>query len=250
MATIPAQQYLVRYNTYQLPGYCQTESFDSTMSIVQHPAAYVDGSASEMTGLANKNLNLTMKVWQGDYLSAKTEVELAATMLRSNRSGFSPLYVQYTNRHYDALVKTITTQKQVGSSVRTLDYDIAFECRPWLIDDSLKTITGTGTINTDQVTRTIADGGWTSTVLTISGTNVTVSGYTDSGMFTGYISTTGAVSNLIVDSSAFTATIGGINANNQMVNTDYRLYVGPERTNFAITGASSATITYNNRWVL
>lgn len=246
----PAPQYLVKYNNYQMIGYCQNESFDNQMNIASHYGAYIDGSPSEQTGLSNKNLSLSMRVWDCDYLTVKKEVEKSATMLRSKRSGFAPLYVQFTDRHYDAMVKEIRVQKQAGSSVRILDYDADFECRPWLIDDTTKTLTGTGTINTDQVTRTIDDGGWTPTTVTVTGTNVTISGYTDTSMFTGFISVSGSVTNLIVDTEAFTATIGGNNANGQMLTTDYQLFVGPEKTNFAITGASSCTIQYNNRWYI
>lgn len=245
----PAPQYLVKFNNYTPPGYAQNESFDSTMNITQHYGAYIDGSLSEQTGLANKVLTLSMKIWDTDYLVAKTQVEQAATMLRSKR-GFAPLYVQFSDKHYDALVKTVKTQKQAGTSVRILDYDIEFECRPWLIDDSTKTLTGTGTIDTDQVGRTIDDGGWTPTVLTVTGTNVTVSGYTATGQFTGFISVSGSVTNLVVDTEAFTATIGGVNANGQMLSTDYQLFVGPERTYFDIQGASSCTIQYNDRWYI
>lgn len=246
----PAQQYLAQYNSHVLPGYVQSESFDSQMNIASHYGAYIDGSFSEETGLANKDLTLTLKVWEETYLTCKQQVELAASMLRSFRGGFAPLYVQYSDRHYDAMVKAVKTQKQVPSSVRTLEYDVQFECRPWAIDNSTKTLTGTGIIDTDQVSRTIADGGWTPTIITLDGTNITVSGYTDTGQFTGFISVEGAVSSLIVDTEAFTATEGLSNSNHKMLSTDYRLFVGPGKTYFDINGATSATITYNNRWYI
>jgi hypothetical protein len=246
----PTPQYLVKYNNYVLPGYAQQESFDNQMNLASHYGAYIDGSPTEETGLQNKALNLRMKVWDCDYLTAKNQVELAATMLRSKRDAWAELYVQYTDRHYDAKVKTIQTEKSVPSSVKILEYDAFFECRPWLIGNDTKTITGTGTIDTDQVTRTIADGGWSPTILTITGTDVTVSGYTVNGDFTGFLSVAGAVTNLVVDTEAFTATIGGINANGQILSTDYRLHIGPEKTFFDITGASSATIEYQNRWYI
>jgi hypothetical protein len=246
----PAQQYLAQYNTYQLPGYVQNESFDSEMNIADHYAPYADGSLSEYTGLANKNLSLTLKVWEQDYATCKDQTQLAATMLRSKRGGFADLYLQDVDRHYEAMVKTIQTEKAAGELVKTLDYQVGFECKPWLINDALETITGTGTVTTDTVGRTIADGGWSPVRIDVSGTNVTVSGYTINGDFAGYMSSTGAVTNLIVDSDAFTATIGGVNQNDIMLWSDYRLYVGPEKTFFVITGASACSITYHNRWYL
>jgi hypothetical protein len=55
---------------------------------------------------------------------------------------------------------------------------------------------------------------------------------------------------MIIDSDAFTATISSVNANDRMRNTDYRLFVGPEKTYFTIAGASSCSITYHDRWNL
>jgi hypothetical protein len=111
-------------------------------------------------------------------------------------------------------------------------------------------LTGTGTIDTDQVTRTIDDGGWTPTRITVTGTNVTISGYTATGEFAGFVSVSGAVTNLVIDSDAFTATIGGLNANDRMRWVDYRTYIGPAKTIFVTTGASSMTVEYNNRWYI
>jgi hypothetical protein len=251
MVSPATPQYLVRYNNHVLPGFCQAESFDSEMNLAAHYGAYIDGSPTEETGLSNKNLQLTMKVWDCDsYLAAKNQVELAATMLRSYRAGFAPLYVQYTDRHYDAQVKSIQVQKQAGTSTKILDYNAGFECKPWLIEDATQTINGTGTIDTDQVSRTIDNGGWTPAVITLTGTDITVSGYTDTGHFAGFLSITGAVAGLIVDTEAFTATEGSANANEKMLSTDYRLYVGPGKTSFDVSGASSASISYQNRWYI
>ena len=243
------QQYLVKYNSYVLPGYTQTESFPSELNIAAHYGSYIDGSLSEDTGLSNKGLSLSLKVWECDYATVKEQIQLAATELRSKRGGFAPLYVMYPDRHYDAMVKAIKYSKAVPSSVRTGDYSVDFECRPWLIGESLKSVTGTGVINTDQVTRTIADGGWTPTIASISGTNVTISGYTANGDFTGFISVNGTVSNLVVDSEKFTATEAGVNANAKMLSTDYRLWVGTEKTYFSVTGVT-ATLNFYNRWNL
>lgn len=246
----PAQEYLAKYNTYTLPGYVQSESFDSVMNIVSHYGAYIDGSPSEETGLSNKMLTLTLKVWEQDYLTCKQQVELAATMLRSFKGGFADLYVQSSNRHYEAMVKAVKTDKAVPSSVRILEYNAEFECKPWAIDDATQTLTGTGIIDTDQVARDIDDGGWTPTIITLDGTDITVSGYTETGQFTGFISVTGSVTGLVVNTEAFTATEGLSNSNSKMLSTDYRLFVGPGKTYFDINGATSATITYNNRWYI
>lgn len=246
----PSQNYLVRYNGYQLPGYLQTESFDSVMNIASHYGTYADGSESEYTGLQNKQIQLALKVWEQDFLTCSEQITLAATMVRSKRDGFAPLYVQYTDRYYDALTPLIKKENTAGRSVRLQEYQLTFETKPWLTSTSGYTLTGTGTIDTDQVSRTISDGGWAPTTVTVTGTNVTISGYTATGDQTGFISISGAVSSLIVTSEPMTATIGGANKNGLMYSTDYRLYAGPGKTYFAITGASSCTIAYHNRWYL
>lgn len=246
----PSQQYLAQYNTYQLPGYVQGESFDSSENIAQHPAAYADGSESEYTGLQNKLLSLRLKVWEQDYLTCKEQVQLAATMLRSKKNGFAPLFVQYTDRYYDAMTQSIKLQKDVPSSVRTLEYDVQFECKPWLTRTTSHTLSGTTLLDTDDVSRTIADGGWTPTIITMTGTNITLSGYTATGDFAGFISVSGSVTNLVVNTEEYTATIGVNNANDQMLWADYRVHVGPGQTLFSVTGASDVEIVYSDRWYL
>lgn len=246
----PPQQYLARYNDYVLPGYVQNEQFESSMAIASHEAPFADGSNSEYTGLANKMLSLTLKVWECDYITVKNEVEKAATYLRSKRSGFAPLNVQYSDRYYSALVQRIGLTKDAGTSVRTGDYVIQFEAKPWLYSYSGFSLTGTGTIDTDQVSRTIEDGGWTPATVTLTGTDITVSGYTSAGDFAGFISVSGSVTGLVINSDEFTAKISGVNANDKMRWADYRLYVGPGKTFFTTTGASSMTIQYQNRWYL
>jgi hypothetical protein len=244
-----AQQYLANYNSYTLPGYVQSEQFDSSMNIAAHYADYADGSESEQVGLQNKVLNLVLKVWECDYATAKNEVQKAATILRSKRKGWAPLYVHYSDRYYWAMTPKIGFDKTAGSSVRTLDYQVQFECKPWLISVSGHTLTGTSS-NTDTVGRTIDNGGWTPATVTLTGTNITVSGYTESGDFAGFISVSGAVTNLVIDSEAFTAELANVNANDRMKWADYRMYVGPGKTYFVSTGASSMTIQYNDRWYL
>jgi hypothetical protein len=243
-------QYLAEYNSFQLPGYVQEEVFESVANTAQHEATYADGSQSEYIGLANKILSLTLKVWECDYPTVKTEVQKAATILRTKRKAFAPLKVMWTDRYYDALVTRIGMNKQAGTSVRTGDYVVQFECKPWLVSYSGYTLTGTGSIDTDTVGRTIDDGGWTPTLITVTGTEVTISGYTATGDFAGFVSISGAVTNMVIDSDNFTATIGGINANDRMRWVDYRTYVGPGKTIFETTGASSMTVQYNNRWYL
>lgn len=246
----PAQGYLAQYNSYVLPGYVQQETIDSSMNIAPHYADFADGSLSEYTGLQNKMLSLTLKVWEPTYLAAKLAVSQAATMLRSKRSGFAPLYLHYTDRYYSAMTPSIREDKTAGSSTRILEYEAQFECLPWLISTSGYQLTGTGTIDTDQVGRTIDDGGWTPATITVTGTNVTISGYTATGDFTGFVSISGAVTNMVINSDAFTATIGGVNANDRMRWADYRVYIGPAKTFLVSTGASSLTVNYNNRWYL
>lgn len=244
----PTPSYLVQYNGYQLPGYAQGESFDSSMNVANHQAPYADGSLSEQMGLENKSAQLTMKVWEEDYLTCKEQVGLAATMLHSKRNGFAPLYVQYTDRYYEAMTKKVSEEKTAGGSVRTLEYVVDLECKPWLTSVSGHTITGTTTVTTTG--RTINDGGWTPTTITVTGTNVTISGYTDTGDFTGFISISGAVTGMIINSSTYESTISGNNANDRMYWKDYQMLVGPGVTNFAVTGASSCSITYYDRWYL
>jgi len=250
----PSPSYLAKYNSYTLPGYVQDESFDSTMRVADHYAPYADGSNSEMTGLQNKMLSLTLKVWEEDYATCKQQVQQAATMLRSKRQGFAPLYVQYNTKHYDAMVSSLKVDKTVGDSPRVLEYQVSFQCKPWLIDDTTQTLTGSSLarVRTFFVTtgRTIDDGGWTPTTITLTGNDITVSGYTINGDFAGFISVSGIVTNLVVDAEAFTALEGTTNKNSYMRYADYRVWTGPEETTFVVSGATSVTIEYNNRWYI
>jgi hypothetical protein len=237
----PSQQYLAEYNGYTLPGYVQSESFDSIMNIAPHYGVYIDGSPSEELGLQNKKLSLTLKVWETDYLTCKQQVELAYTYLRSFRNGFAQLKVQYPDKHYMAMVISITTEKSVPSSVRVLEYKVDFECKPWLIGETLHSISS----DTDEVGRTLDNGGWAPTITTLTGTSI--SGITADGQSTGSVVTTG-VTGLVIDTEAFTATIGGVNKNELVTTKDYRLYVGPGKTTFTVDG--SATIQWYDRWYI
>jgi len=251
----PAASYLVQYNGQQLPGYAQSEGDDSTQSIASHAAAYFDGSPlSEYLGLANKQLSITMKLWEPDYTTAKTAMLKARTILRSKRSGFAPLYVGFTDRHYEALVKNIPYTKEAGSSTRILTYDIEFETKPWMVSDyQLDTgVIGTGspyTFSTATFGRTLESGGWTPTLLNLTGTNITVSGYDQFGNFTGFISVSGTVSNLEIDSEAYTTSSGGFgNYNAWMKWVDYQTWIGTGTSYLYITGASSIRVRYRDRW--
>lgn len=248
----PAQSYLAKYNDHVLPGYVQKETFPSELGIADHYAPFADGSESESTGLRNKLVSLTLKVWEQDYLTCKGQVRQAATMLHSKKNGFAKLYVQYSDRYYEAMTQTIRVEKTAGESVRTLEYQVDFHCKPWAISDSQGSIGGAISSPTTLTTtgRTIDDGGWTPTNITVTGTNVTISGYTATEPFTGFVSISGAVTNMIIDSDTYTATIGGVNKNDLMKWIDYRTYIGPEVTNFYVTGATNCTITWYNRWYI
>jgi hypothetical protein len=246
-AFILSQRYLVQYNGYQLPGYAQAESFDSIMKIETAHQPYRDMAFSEYLGLENKTVSLRILVTGDNYLECKNQMQLASTMLRSQRAGFRPLYVQHYYKHYDGLVSAIKLESDVNTNT-TAEYTIEFECKPWLESDILTTVSGTSLIST--VGRTIYDGGWTPVNLTLSGNNITVSGYTLTGDFTGFISISGAVSDLQINTEEYTATMNNENANNVILNDNYQVYIGPEMTYFSISGAIECEISYRDRWYL
>lgn len=256
MSLGPSQSYLAQYNSFVLPGYVQSESFPSESRIVEHYAAYADGSNSEYTGLNNKVISLKLKVWEQDYATCKQQVQKAATMLRSKRDGFAPLYIQFSDRYYEAMTGPIRVEATAGSTVRTLEYTVDFQCKPWLVSTASYTASGTGLNGSTQTFstagRTIDDGGWTYGSVLLSGTNVTVSGYTATGDFAGFISVSGAITNLTIDSENYTSTTsnGTVNRNSYMKAIDYRMWVGPQVTYFTVTGATKCEITYKNRWYL
>lgn len=246
-ALISGGRYLVRYNNHTLPGYAQFEDYNSIESIVDDRVTYKDASFTEYIGLTNKVISLRMKVLGSTYREVKDQVQDAATMVRSG-SGFKKLYIQRTDRYYEALTKSVNIDQSVTNSMRALDYEIEFEAKPWLISESTHTISGTGTISTTG--RTFANGGWTPATLVVTGTNITVSGYTQTQDFTGFLSVSGAVTNLTINTEAYTATIASENANNVMKTPDYEIYVGPGETFFDIAGASSVTLTWRDRWYI
>lgn len=248
-ARIDGPTYLTRFNTFDLPGYYQEEALESIQEIFSLPVTYVDGSLGEYYGLKNKILSLRKKVIGETYDDVKAQVRRATTITHSSR-GYTKLYVQHFDRYYLALGQKVSMQKTVGESMRLLDYTAEFEVKPWLLSDTVYTLTGTGTVTTDSVSRDLTSGGWSPVTITLDGTDVTVSGYNAAGEFTGFISVSGTVANLVIDSEAYTATINGENANQVMYTPNYQLYVGPGKTTFVITGATSAQITYQNRWYL
>lgn len=239
--------YLVRYNDYDLPGYAQEESYASIMSVNTYVAAYRDFSLAEYIGLQNKSIDLRMRAWEPTYLQVKEKILRAATMLRSSK-GFAKLYIQKPDAYMLALVQKISIQKDVTQSNRILDYIVSFEAKPWIISNETFEFSGTFSIITTG--RTLDDGGWTPTILTVSGTNVVISGLTEYGQDTGTIEISGTCTNLVIDTEQFTATENGVNKNSIVVTKNYALYVGPGETTFTITGATSCTIQYQNRWNL
>jgi hypothetical protein len=205
-------------------------------------------------GLKNKMINLRLKVWEPTYQDCKDQVQKAATILRSNRGGFAPLYIQYTDRYYEAMPETIRMEKSSGTSVRMLEYDIDFLCKPWLVGETTSTITGSSLARARTTLSTSARayeyGGWTFAKVTVTGSDITLSGYTNTGDFAGFLSVSGAVTSLIVDTELFSATQAGVNKNSAMRYADYRMFVGPTTTSFVVSGATDITITYNNRWYI
>ena len=252
----PTAGYLCQYNSYTLPGYVQRESFDSIERIADHYAPYADGSLSEQLGLQNKQISLTLKVWEQDYATCKEQVQKAATMLRSKKEGFASLYIQFDDRYYEAMTTSVKVEKEAGTSVKTLEYQVEFQAKPWVVSTATYTVSGSalnGAATTFSTTsRTIDDGGWTYSTVKLSGTNVTVSGYTSSGDFAGFISVSGTIANLTIDSENFTATTsnGTVNRNSYLKVPDYRMYVGPEVTSYRVTGAQLCEVTWHNRWYI
>lgn len=203
-------------------------------------ATYEDGTLAQYLGLENKHVTLQMKTVGATYLANKLQVSKAATLVRTSRT-FTKLYIQYTDRYFEALTSKISMENTAKTS-RTLDYTVEFETKPWLISDYITTITGAGTMST--VGRTTLDGGWAPAYVIISGTDVTVSGYTQTGQFAGHITISGSVTNFAINSETYTST------DNTVVNPDFALYVGPGVTTYDISNASSVTISWRNRWYL
>lgn len=235
--------------SFRLAGYLQSEGLVSDMDTGDYYSPYSDGSRSEYLGLTNKSLPITMRIWKGNNATLadlKADFEETASYLRTAK-GYMRLYLYYPDKYYEVLTQDINYDKSVDSSSRILDYNVDFEAKPWLYSVSGHTLTGTGTLVTSG--RTIDNGGWTPTIVQVTGTDVTISGFTATD-FTGFITISGAVTNMIIDTERGQATIGGQYANHLMYDKDFSLYVGPGETTFVITGASSCVITYKDRWYL
>lgn len=241
---------LVRYNGYYLPGYLQYESVPQEMTIEAHVAAFQDTVHSEYLGLKNKLVSIRMKVLSDTYLNAKSHLLDAGTILRSNRSSWTPLFVKHPDKYYLALTKNIETGQTAGTGEKNPEYTVDFECKPWLFGTITHTLTGNTTLDTNAVGRTYLQGTYSPIRMNISGTNVTVSGYTEDGEFTGFISISGVVSNLSVDTENMEVRLAGERRNDLVYNYDYKMYVGPGRTFFDLTGADEVTIEYEDRWNL
>jgi hypothetical protein len=236
-------EYLAEYNGYVLPGYAQAESVTSDSDSIKHYPYLEDGSKNDASTLKNSTLSLEMLIIDQDYFTSKMEAQYAATILRTKRSGYARLYVQRLDKYY--LVKPRRLSVDQGARDRYYAYRIDFDAKPWLSGNDTFRLTGTGTVTTDSVGRTIESGGWTPTKITVTGTDVTISGYTADGQPTGFISISGAVSNFEIDSDAYSSSDDTV-----FNNLDYRTYVGPDKTTFEITGATDCEITFSNRWYL
>ena len=234
--------YLVQYNDQLLPGYAQSEAYDSLANIATHYAAYMNSSLSEYIGLQNKAIDITMLVWEPSYLLCKLKTQEAATILRGVRRRFAKLYIQRRDRYYLAIPQKMIISKSVPTSSQTLTYDVTFEAKPWIVDNTLNTIS-TGTLDTGS--RSLNSGGWTPTTIIVSGTDITISGITETGQDTGSVSISGTVTNFVIDSDNFTSS-----DNSVIIPKNYGIYVGPGKTIFTITGATDYTIQWQNRYYL
>lgn len=240
--------YLIKYNNYLLPGYLQQETLLNEINLFSSESEYSDFGTSEYTGLKNKFIDIRMLVVESTYRATKDQINLAGTMLRSSRSDFVRLTLKRPDRYYLAKTTTIRTEQEAGRGENRTEYGVTFETKPWAY--GITTHTLTGTIDTDSVGRTLSNGTWTPAIIRLTGTNITVSGYTDTEDFTGFISVSGAVNNLVIDSESYSVTMDGVNRNDLMNSYDYQMYIGPGRTRFTTTGVTEITVEYEDRWPL
>lgn len=240
-------QYVVVYNGFQLPGYPQSETVEIKNRVADPTPFGWDGFLSQQAGLNNPSLSIDFLIYTTDgWHNAKERFHMADRILRSDRGTFAPLYIDYLDRYWMASVIEVNYQKQVGNSMRILPYTVHFEVEPWIIGKKEYTITGAnGTLTT--LNRTLDDGAWTPTRIRVTGTDVTISGYTDTE-FTGFISISGAVADMVIDTASYTAELNGESAVDRMRWADFALFVGAGTTNFDVTGATSIEIKYSNRW--
>ncbi len=239
---------LVNFNGYMLPGYLQEETLNNSMRLNISGIIYGE-TYQEYIGLENKILSLRLKVVQADYAAAKEKVLLAGSIVRSNRSDWTKLTVIDPSKYYLVKTQKINMTQQASKSERYADYEVTFECKPWKYGEE-HSLTGTTLIDTDTVSRNFGNGTWAPATIIVTGNNVTVSGYTAAGDFTGFVSVSGAVNGMILDSENYTVTMAGENRNDLLNELDHKIMVGPGRTLFAITGATSCEIIYQDRWPL
>lgn len=241
----PPPEYIVVFNGFQLFGYAQSESVKTEMQDDDLMGFDWDGSETQQSNLTNPILSMDFLIYTVGWRKAKDQLHHTERILLSSRDERKPLYVDYTDRHYLASFKTIKYQKDITGSRNTLPYTVEFEIDPQMVADNPRIITGAGTIVTTG--RTFANGGWTPTILTVTGTDVTVSGYTDTE-FTGFVSASGVVAGLVIDTASMTAEMAGNNAVGLLKSVNFELFVGPGETTFEVTGASSISIKYFDRW--
>jgi hypothetical protein len=247
MAFVPMYKYVVKYNNYDLPGYAQNESYISSANLIEYSSPYKDGAPMENLGIRNKVISLRLKIVGNSHQELKQKAQMAATVLRSSRdNSYRKLYVGQLTNYYLVKPTKIQLETDVNKASKFVEYEVEFDTKPWLFGEQVFTLSGSTSINTGA--RSVTDGTWTPATVLLTGTNITVSGYTESGDFAGFISVSGTVSNLVINSESYTATINGVNKNNLMKNLDYAIYVGPGKTYFNITGATSTIISYRNRW--
>lgn len=240
----PAQEYIVTYNGEQLPGYAQSEDDPSEATLVDNYAFGWNGSITQFSGLVNKQLKMQFKVWEPTYRDCKDQYHYATTILRSKRDGFADLRVDFDDRHFVAKTKTISYNQTVDQNAHTklLTYTVEWDCMPWIIANDPIELSGFSD-NIVTTGRTLDDGGWSPVYLVVTGTNFTISGYTATEPFTGFVSVSGSVDNFVIDTENATST-----DDSRMKWKDYGLWVGAGETTFATEGVEGYFLTYYNRW--
>lgn len=278
--------YIVKYNGYQLPGFLQNESLGSDMTTVEHSAQYADGQTVEYTGLQNKSMSLTFRVWETDYATCKEQVQQAASIIRTARDTWAVLTINSTTRQYLAMATSIKMDKSVGSSPKILDYQVDFKCQPWLMSNSTYIIASGFRTDNDALTayneispaysyrmasgdwggyegivqddadstsihvRDITHGGWSPLDISLSGVRhgATIRAYQIDPV-------TGPTEyNTVTISGAHTwITLGSSDFSGDFAyvdQVDFRTYAAPGPFYIVVSGVSHADIRYQNRWYI
>lgn len=244
-------EYVVIYDNFQLAGYPQSESIMTTVNLADLEAFEWDGATTQNIGLSNFTLSITFAIYDvAGWHSAKTQYLLTRSRLLSSQGDYRALNIDGHEGSYRAQIKSVNYSKDVTTNRRLLEYTVEFECQPWAISEIPRSLASfsSGILTTDDVNRTINDGTWTPTIINLTGTNVTVSGYTDTES-TGYISVSGYVSGMIIDSEQATVTVFDGNGEPYLYSVDPQMYVGVGKTSFETTGVDNITISYKNRWL-